>query len=335
MFAPGVSFMDAEFHNTSTILSSFSVSIFVLGFVVRTDCFALLNERVLEAHILQIGPLFLSPLSEIYGRRPVLDYSNSFFVVWNLGCALSPNLTALLIFRFFGGVGGSACLTIGGGVIADLFVAEQRGLATAVYTLGALFGPVVGPIAGGFLAQRVGWRWVFWVLLISSAIVTLGIIIMNRETNPTILLQRKTRRLRQELDRPDLVSFYAKDQSQDQLRRRHVLKTGILRPLKMLTMSPIVLLLSTYLSFVFGLLYLIFTTITQVYVETYNWEPEMCGLAYLGIGLGFLCGIVAVAKTSDATIIRLTKRNNGVYEPEMRLPAVVFYGMLIPISFFW
>ncbi|OBT59771.1 hypothetical protein VE03_10759, partial [Pseudogymnoascus sp. 23342-1-I1] len=49
MFAPGVSFMDKEFHNTSTILSAFCVSVFVLGYAV--------------------GPLLLSPLSEIYGRR--------------------------------------------------------------------------------------------------------------------------------------------------------------------------------------------------------------------------------------------------------------------------
>ncbi|KAF2496338.1 MFS general substrate transporter [Lophium mytilinum] len=315
MFAPGVSFMDADFNNTSTILSSFSVSIFVLGFV--------------------LGPLFLSPLSEIYGRRPVLDCSNCFFVIWNLGCALAPNLAALMVMRLLGGIGGSACLTIGGGVIADLFVAEQRGLATAVYSLGALFGPVVGPICGGFIAQRVGWRWVFWVLLIGSALVTLGIIITNRETNPTVLLERKTIRLRRELNRPDLVSFYARNKTEVQLRRRNVLKTGILRPLKMLSMSPIVFLLSAYLAFVFGLLYLLFTTITQVYMETYNWQPEMCGLAYLGIGIGFFLGILFVAKTSDATIIRLSRRNNGVYEPEMRLPAVVFFGMLVPISFFW
>jgi len=98
---------------------------------------------------------------------------------------------------------------------------------------------------------------------------------------------------------------------------------------------PFSFLLSLYLSFVFGLLYLLFTTITQVYVTTYSWQPELCGLAYLGIGVGFFLGIILVAKTSDATIIRLAKRNNGVYEPEMRLPACVFFGMLVPISFFW
>ncbi|OCL04627.1 MFS general substrate transporter [Glonium stellatum] len=315
MFAPGVSFMDAEFHNTSTILSSFSVSIFVLGFV--------------------IGPLFLSPLSEIYGRRPVLNYSNCFFVVWNLGCALAPNLAGLLVMRFLGGVGGSACLTVGGGVIADLFLPEQRGLATSVYSLGALFGPVLGPICGGFIAQLAGWRWVYWVLLMASAAVTGGIIVMNRETNPAVIIKQKVKRLRKDLNRPELRSVYTQNLSERQLRTSFIISRGFLRPIKLLLTSPIVLLLSLYVSFVFGLLYLIFTTITTVYIETYNWPPDLCGLAYLGVGIGFFIGIIFVAKTNDATIIRLTKANNNVYEPEMRLPTCVIFGILIPISFFW
>lgn len=138
MFAPGVSFMDVDLHNTNTTISALTVSIFVLGYVV--------------------GPLFLSPLSEIYGRRPVLFVANALFCVWQIGCALAPNISALIVFRFFAGIGGSGCLTIGGGVIADMFRREQRGMATAIYGAGPLLGPVIGPICGGFIAERAGWR---------------------------------------------------------------------------------------------------------------------------------------------------------------------------------
>ena len=174
MFAPAVSFMNTTFDNTSIYLSSLTVSIFVLGYVV--------------------GPLILAPLSEIYGRRYVLTGANIFFCVWQVGCALAPNINALIVFRFLAGIGGSGCLTIGGGVIADLFHADRRGLATSVYSIGPLFGPVVGPIIGGFVGQRVGWRWIFWLLLISSAVVTIGIEIFNRETNPRVLIHRKVKR---------------------------------------------------------------------------------------------------------------------------------------------
>lgn len=237
--------------------------------------------------------------------------------------------------RLLAGTGGSACLTIGAGVISDLFLPQQRGKAMAMYSLGVLWGPVLGPIVGGFIAQRAGWRWDFWVVFIASVVLTTGIILLNRETNHTVLVEWKTAKLRKELNRPELKNAYTHDKDANALQRRNILKQGIIRPLKLLFTSPIVFLLALYMSFVFGLLFLLFTTITQVYIQTYGWSPELCGLAYLGVGLGFFCGIIFVAKTSDATIIRLTKRNNGIYEPEMRLPTCVFFGFLIPISFFW
>jgi multidrug resistance protein len=108
----------------------------------------------------QAGPLFLSPMSEIYGRRLILNCATSFFVMFQIGCALAPNLSALIVFRLLTGIGGSACLTIGGGVISDLFEPEQRGLAMSIFSFGPLFGPVLGPICGGFIAHGAGWRWV-------------------------------------------------------------------------------------------------------------------------------------------------------------------------------
>ncbi|KAE8443808.1 hypothetical protein EG329_001315 [Mollisiaceae sp. DMI_Dod_QoI] len=270
MFAPAVSFMDATFHNSSLLLSSLSVSIFVLGYVV--------------------GPLLLAPLSEIYGRRYVLTCANIFFCLWQIGAALSPNLSALIVFRFLAGIGGSGCLTIGGGVIADLFHPDRRGLASSVYSLGPLFGPVLGPICGGFIGQRIGWRWVFWILLIAGSTVTIGIELFNCETNPRVLIHRKVQRLQKELNRTDLP---------------------------------------------YGLLYLLFTTITQVFTETYNWKPDICGLAYIGLGIGFFAGLGVVARISDTTVVRMTKANNGVFEPEMRLPACIFFACWLPVTFFW
>ena len=128
ILAPGVTIVNADFHNTSQLLGSFAISVYILGFAV--------------------GPLVLSPLSEIYGRWIVLNLSNVFFCAFTLGCALSPNLAGLIIMRFLAGFGGSACLTIGSGVIADMFVPAQRGKAVAMYSLGILFGPILGPICG-------------------------------------------------------------------------------------------------------------------------------------------------------------------------------------------
>jgi multidrug resistance protein len=314
MFAPAVGFMNEEFHNDSTILGALSVSIFVLGYVV--------------------GPLILSPLSEIYGRSPVLSAANFIFCIWQVGCALAPNLGSLIAFRFLSGIGGSGCLTIGGGVIADLFRIEQRGLATSLYSLGPLFGPVIGPITAGFIAQRAGWRWIFWILLISCGLISTLIFIFNSETNPRVLMQRKTAQLQNELSRPELRSCYDEVDSKPRSKVT-ILRTGIIRPLKMLFRSPIVFIMSIYMAVVYGLLYLLFTTITEVFITSYHWAPEICGLAYIPMGIGFMSGLLLVAKISDTTVVRLTKNNGGVFEPEMRLPACVFFACFVPISFFW
>jgi MFS family permease len=141
IFAPGIPFVNADFGNTSTLLGSFAVSVYVLGFAVS---FVNTNQVLFLADQQQLGPLFLSPLSEIYGRAIILNCSNVFFCAFTLGCALAPNLGGLIAMRFLAGVGGSACLTIGTGVIADLFVPAQRGTAVAFYSLGILFGPILG-----------------------------------------------------------------------------------------------------------------------------------------------------------------------------------------------
>jgi MFS family permease len=75
----------------------------------------------------------------------------------------------LLAFRFLAGLGGSAPLAIGGGVIGDLFDAEHRGQAIAIYSLAPLLGPVVGPVAGAWIAEKSTWR---WVVRLCSAILS-------------------------------------------------------------------------------------------------------------------------------------------------------------------
>lgn len=212
-------------------------------------------------------------------------------------------------------------MSIGGGVIADLFPIQQRGLANAMFVLGPLFGPVIGPIIGGFIAERAGWRWVYWVLLMACSVFSIGFLIVGKETNASVLIRTKTRRLRKETGREDLQSAYDVNKSAADLKTLAVLRRGIVRPFRMLFSSPIFPLLALYMSFVFSLVYLIFTTVTGLFIDVYHWDPEICGLAYLGVGLGFMIGMVAVAKTSDPTVVRLTKANNGF----------VLSGSLIPL----
>jgi MFS family permease len=57
-------------------------------------------------------------------------------------------------------------MVVGGGTIADLYEANKRGKAMALFGLGPLLGPVIGPVIGGFVTEYLGWRWTFWLILI-------------------------------------------------------------------------------------------------------------------------------------------------------------------------
>lgn len=124
MVAPGTLEVLSDFKSTDATLGSFIVSIFILGYAV--------------------GPLFIAPMSELYGRAIVYHVNNALFVIWTLACAFAPNLGVLLAFRFFQGMAGVTPLTIGSGTISDLIPTEQRGKFMAIYSLGPLLGPVIG-----------------------------------------------------------------------------------------------------------------------------------------------------------------------------------------------
>lgn len=113
----------------------------------------------------------MAPLSELYGRLPVYHLSIAVFVAFLLACGCSQNIIMFLIFRFIAGCAGSSPSTIGGGTVADLIPVEKRGAAMAFTAVGFIFAPVIGPVVGGFIAQRLGWRWTFWVVAIAVRIL--------------------------------------------------------------------------------------------------------------------------------------------------------------------
>ncbi|KAK4163831.1 fluconazole resistance protein 1 [Cladorrhinum sp. PSN259] len=312
--APGVSSIMKEFDNHSEIVGTFIVSIYLMGYVV--------------------GPLFLAPLSEIYGRKQVLTAANVIFCSMHIGCALAPNMAALIVFRFLTGIGGAGCLTLGAGIIADVFRTDERGFAIGIYTLGPLIGPTIGPILGGFIAESIGWRWDFWLVLIIGSTVTILTELVNKETNPRVLIERKLEAVKKETGRTDLRSCYEKPGA-EKFSRRQVLINGLVRPTKMLFLSPLVFLISLYLAFTYGTLYLLFTTIPTVFMETYGWDIGVTGLVYLSLGVGNIGGWAFVTARSDKDVVRRTKANDGVFIPEFRLPITIWFSLFVPMTFFW
>jgi MFS family permease len=152
--------------------------------------------------------------------------------------------------------------------------------------------------------------------------------IFLRETYGRTLLYQKAKRLRKETGNPNLRS--ALDLG---LTHEELFKKSIFRPVKMLIFSPIVLALSVYMSFVYGLLYLLFTTITSVFVKTYGFSQGLSGLAFLGLGIGMMIGLVMFGAASDR-ILKSLSAVNGVTKPEYRLPPMIPAAIILPIGVF-
>jgi MFS family permease len=103
-----------------------------------------------------LGPLLFAPMSELYGRQVLYFTTFGAFVCFNAGCASAQNIWSLIILRFFASAFGSSPLTNGGSVIADMFLAKERGLAMTIFAAAPFIGPVLGPIIGGFMGQYIG-----------------------------------------------------------------------------------------------------------------------------------------------------------------------------------
>ena len=132
--------------------ASLSVPLYVLGFAT--------------------GPLLFLPLSKAYGRLYIYNAANFMLLLGNLGCALSPAFAWLLVFRFLAGCGGACAITQGSGTIADIIEKENRGKAVAFMAFGTVWAPILGPVIGGQIAEKFGWRGCFWALMCVVSAIT-------------------------------------------------------------------------------------------------------------------------------------------------------------------
>lgn len=312
MVAPAIDQVASAFGIDNDVVLALTTSIFVLAFAM--------------------GPLFLGPLSEIYGRSRVLQLSNLWFLAWNIGCGFAQSESQLLAFRFLAGIGGSAVLSIGGGFVGDCWVPEERGQVVAIVALAPLLGPVMGPITGAWIAQFSTWRWVFWSTSIADVVIhVIGFFILQ-ETYEPILLERKAERIRRSMDaehalQRTVCTVFSQDRSW-----QTIMAKSLSRPFALFAHEPIIQLLGIYMAYLYGLLYLFLTTIPSIFLGVYHQSTGIAGLHYIALGIGLVGACQLNATTTDKIYIHLKSKNGGVGKPEFRLPAMVPGSLLLPIG---
>ncbi|KAI1075670.1 MFS general substrate transporter [Whalleya microplaca] len=277
-----------------------------------------------------LSPLLLAPLSEVYGRKPILVVGSMIFVIWNIGCGASRTIGQLLAFRLLSGFGASVADAIAGGVLGDLWRPEERGRAFSIYMAAPLLGPALGPICGAFISEGTDWRWVFWITSIASAVVIVLAILFFNETYEPRLKQLRSRKITSE-------SGNAEDSRRSGKMKPFVelMRFNLQRPLRMLGTQVIVQLLAGYMALLYGTMFLFLYIYPSLWTGQYNERVTIGSLNYISFAIGLIIGVNIAGYLNDYIYARLKARNHGIGRPEFRIPAMIIGTALVPIGLLW
>ena len=303
-----------ETFNCSEEVALLTVTVFVVGFGV--------------------GPMVFAPLSEILGRRIIYATTLLLGVIFIIPCAVAPNKATLIICRTIDGIAFSAPMTIVGGTLADLWNPEERGVPMAAFSAAPFLGPAIGPLAGGFLSDQKGWRWLYWLQLILTGTFYILITFTVPETYAPTILAKQAKKKRKETG-DDTYTSEVELNARPMVER---LEVFLLRPFQLLFTELIVFLLAIYMSVLYGLLYMFFVAFPIVYQEGKGYSASKTGLMFIPLGVGVLAAAACAPLINKDYLRRVrafeAKNPNLTPPAELRLIPMMVSCWLIPIGLF-
>ncbi|KAL5410931.1 hypothetical protein PMIN03_005172 [Paraphaeosphaeria minitans] len=310
IFSPSTRPVAEEF-GVITEVTSLATSFFVFGYA--------------------FGPLVWAPMSELYGRKLPLLIGSFGFSVFSLAVSVGKDLQTVLISRFFAGLFGACPLSVVAAVYADIFNNVQRGIAIGAFSATVFMGPMMAPFIGGFIVtSHLGWRWTMYISSIMGWLAFALIVLFMEETYPPQILVGKAAELRR---RTLNWGIHAK-QEEIEVDLKELIARNVSRPLRILFTEPIVLLITIYMSFVYGILYCFLTAYTLVFEGQYGFTPGVSGLTYFGLIIGVMFGFALMA-AMNPSYERKLKANNNIPVPEWRLPLAMVGAPIFAGGLFW
>ncbi|KAK0202579.1 major facilitator superfamily domain-containing protein [Desarmillaria ectypa] len=281
-----------------------------------------------------IGPMFLSPLQELpsLGRNPVYMGTLFLFVIFQIPVATAKNISTILAFRFLTGFVGSPALATGGASMGDIYPLHQYAYVLGIWALGAVAGPITGPVVGGFAAQANGWRWPQYELLWIAGFSLIFLLLLLPETyEPTILL-RRAQRLRKLTGNQQLGSQSEKASEGESLAE--IMKEALIRPF-ILAKEPVLMFANVYIGFVYAIFYLWFEAFPLVFTDIYHFNLGTSGLPFLGFVVsGAITYLVYILYQMYHIAPRYSRASAEGKEvaPEIRLEIGLMASIFVPTS---
>jgi DHA2 family multidrug resistance protein len=100
---------------------------------------------------------------DLFGRKRYFVGSIIVFTTASFFCGAAHSLVALVVWRIIQGIGGGALMTVSQAVLLESFPPEEAGMAMALFGLGVMVGPTIGPTLGGYIVDTAGWPWIFYI----------------------------------------------------------------------------------------------------------------------------------------------------------------------------
>jgi MFS transporter, DHA1 family, multidrug resistance protein len=225
-----------------------------------------------------VGQLFYGPLSDRFGRRPVLLGGLLFFTATTLACSLAPSIAGLIGLRVLQGLGAASGSVLGRALTRDAYSYKEMPLVMSWISLGQNVAPSLAPFVGGFLGEWIGWQATFWFVGAFGAVLLVITLLGLGETNS------------HRSERVDLSVLLTG--SSEMLRNRHFL--GHILPL----------------GFAFAMNFGMLAGVPFVLQESLGFSPREFGMIVLLSVAGFAAGTFVnnrlVGRVAPATIIRFS-----------------------------
>lgn len=300
----------AKQYNIGEVTSTLGVSLFLLGFV--------------------FGPVLFGPASEVYGRRVPLFAGYLVFAIFQIPVAVAQNVETVMLGRFLGGFAAASPLAVVGGAMADIWGPVERAYGICVFAASAFTGPVAGPIIGGFLVDSyLGWRWTAWITLIMAALFGCTGLLLIPETSAARILQTKAKRLRHETRN---WALHAKA-DESRVNVKTLVTVYLIRPFVMFIQEPILALVTAYMSFIYGILYLLFEAYPISFQEQRGWNAGVGSLPFAAFIVGIAMGTGLIAYSTRTNFTKAFKKHGKVI-PEERLPPMIVGAAVLPVGLF-
>lgn len=310
VFAPGIDSASKEF-GVSSEVGQLGTTLYVIGF--------------------SSGPLIWAPASELRGRKWPLTIAMLGGGIFTIGSAVAKDIQTLLICRFFAGMCGASQLTVVPGVLSDVFDNRYRGVAISLYALTVFVGPFSAPFTGGFIASStLGWRWTLYIPAILSFANGAVSLLFLRETYPPCILMAKAAALRRQTGN---WGIHAK-QEKIEVDFKEMAEKYFTRPLRMLVTEPIILFVSMYMSFIYGIVYALLEAYPYVFEDIHGMKPGVSGLPFIGliVGQALACTFIL---SQHSTYAKRLAENKNVPVPEWRLRPTILGAPVFTIGIFW